>query len=267
MRLDQVYGTVAAFTDEELRAFIRADRTRRSSVERLGDQVFLGWLIRAFDRGPLAEARFRASAAIREAGLPEPHPIRAAATRLLPPLVTLVAVFAAVVAFGAVFVRMLPISPIDRATLGEGWTFIGLGAGALLAALVARSDLRAGTRDPADVFGERLLGVMQAVYSIIAAVAALPLAFIVVVMAVPDLADLASIVVFSAAVILVATGVRVGLRTRALFGVWRPFEDAALAAVAHGRIGDLDEHLLMLPLETAIRTSTVPVGSLQATAT
>jgi hypothetical protein len=266
MRLDQVYGTVASFTDDELRAFIGADRRRMSAVARIADQVFLGWLVRLFDRSPLAEARYRASVAIREAGLPTPHPIRAAASRLLPPLVTLVAVFAAFVTFGTVFIRNLPISPMDRATLGESWTFIGLGGGALLAALMARSDMQAGPRDPADVFGGRLLAVVQGVYSIMAALAALPLAFIVVVMAAPDVADLASVVLPVAALLLIVFGLRVALRTRPLLGVWRPLEDAALAAVAHGRIDSLDERLLMLPLETAIRSAALPAGGLQATA-
>lgn len=266
MRLDQVYGTVATLTDEELRAFIRADRVRRSAIERAADQVFLGWIVRSFDRSPLAEARTRASAAIREAGLPEPHPIRAAAASLLPPLVTLVAVFAAAITFGAMFLRALPIAPVDRAMLGEAWMFIGLAVAALLAALVARSSLRAGPRDPADVFGERLLGVLQGLYLIMAALALLPLAFIVVVMAAPDVADVATIGLFLSAVALILAGVRAGLRARALNGVWRPFEDAALAAVAHGHIDALDERLLMLPLDAAIRTSAVPPAGLPATA-
>ena len=264
MRLDQVYGTVATFTYQELRAFVRADRVRRRAIERAADQLFLGWVVRAFDRSPLAEARSRASAAIREAGLPEPHPIRAAASTLLPPLVTMVAVFAAVVTFGAVFLRTLPIAPADRSLLGEGWTFIGLGAASVLAALVARSALHAGPRDPADVFGERLLRAMQGLYSMMAALALLPLAFIVVVMILPNLAEVARIVLFVSALALIIAGVRAGLRTRVLSGVWRPFEDAALAAVAHGRIDELDERLLTLPLATAIRSSAVPAGELQA---
>lgn len=266
MRLDQVYGTVATFNDEELRAFVRADRVRRRAIERAADQLFLGWVVRAFDRSPLAEARARASAAIREAGLPEPHPIRAAASTLLPPLVTLVAVFAAVVTFGAVFLRTLPISPTDRSLLGEGWTFIGLGAASVLATLVARSSLQAGPRDPADVFGERLLRAMQGLYAIMAGLALLPLAFIVVVMILPDLTEVATIALVVSAFALIVGGIRAGLRTRVLSGVWRPFEDAALAAVAQGRIDELDQRLLTLPLETAIRTTAVPAGGLEATA-
>ena len=266
MRLDQVYGTVATLTDEELRAFIRADRARRSALERAADQLFLGWIVRSFDRSQLAEARSNASAAIRQAGLPEPHPIRAAASTLLPPLVTLVAVFAAAITFGTMFLRAVPISPIDRGMLGEGWVSISLGTAALLAALVSHGALRAGPRDPADVFGERLLGALRSLYVVMAALALLPLAFIAVVVALPDLAKLATIVMVVSALLLIVLGARAGMRARALNGVWRPFEDAALAAVARGHISSFDDYLLTLPLELAIRSSAVPAGGLEATA-
>lgn len=267
MRLDQVYGTVATFNDEELRAFIRADRVRRSKLERAADQLFLGWIVRSLDRSELGEARSNASAAIREAGLPVPHPIRAAASTLLPPLVTLVAVFAAAITFGTMFLRVLPISPIDRGILGEGWASGSLGGAALLAALVAHSALRAGPRDPADVFGERLLGALRSLYLTMAALALLPVAFIGVVMVVPDLAELATIVLVVSALVLIVIGARAGLRARALNGVWRPFEDAALAAVARGHISTFDDYLLTLPLATALRTAPVSAGELQATTT
>ena len=227
----------------------------------------MGWLVRSFDRSPLGEARASASAAIREAGLPEPHPIRAAAASLLPPLVTLVAVFAAAITFGTIFLRSLPISATDRAMIGEGWASAWLGIAALLAALATHSSLRSGPSDPADVFRERLLGALRALYLITATVAVLPVAFIGVVAAVPDVADVATIILLVAALVLIVAGIRPVLRTRALHGVWRPFEDAALAAVAHGHISALDERLLTLPLETAIRTVTVPGEGLQATTT
>ena len=71
-------------------------------------------------------------------------------------------------------------------------------------------------------------------------------------MLMPDVADVATLGLFIAALGLIGSGLRVGLRTRALNGVWRPFEDAALAAVAHGRISDLDERLLAQPLDMVL---------------
>ena len=78
-------------------------------------------------------------------------------------------------------------------------------------------------------------------------------AFVAIVMAMPDMADLATVLLAVTALALLVAGLRAGLRTRALSGVWRPFEDAALAAVAHGRISDLDERLLAQPLDTVVR--------------
>lgn len=267
MRLDQVYGTLAGFTDEELAAFIRADRVRRSAMERAADLIFMGWLVRSVDRSPLGEARATASAAIREAGLPEPHPIRAAAASMLPPLVTLVAVFAAAITFGTVFFRSMPMMAADREMVGTVWASIWLGIAALLAALVTHGSLRAGPRDPADVFRDRLLGALRVLYLVTAGVAVLPVAFVGIVMAVPDLADLATIVLVVSAVVLIVAGIRAVLRTRTLHGVWRPFEDAALAAVAHGHISAFDERLLTLPLETAIRSTAGLREGLGATST
>jgi hypothetical protein len=267
MRLDHVYGTLAGFTDEELRAFIRADRVRRSRLERAADQVFMGWLVRAFDRSQLSEARAIASAAIREAGLPEPHPIRAVAAGLLPPLATFVAVFAMAITSGSLFIRGLPIPAADRAMLAEGWASLGLGTAALLAALVTHGALRAGPRDPADVFGERIFGALRTLYLVVAGLALLPVTFITAVMAVPDLAELTTIILSVVAVVLLVAGIRAGLQTRKLNGVWRPFEDAALAAVAHGHISAFEERLLTQPLEAAMQVTKVPAGELRATAT
>jgi hypothetical protein len=254
MRLDEVYGTLASFTDEELRAFVAADRRRRTAVERAADRLFLGWLVRLSANDPLAEARVRASAVLREAGLPKPQPTRVALRGLLPPLVALLSVSATAAFFGMMLSNVLAIAPAERAVLGEESLSIGMAAGALLAWLIARRSTDAGPREPADVFGQRLQAAVATLYGMTAGLALLPLAFVVVVIHMPSVADLATVVVLLAGLALITNGLRVGLHARALSGVWRPFEDAALAAVAHGRISDLDEHLLAQPLETVLRS-------------
>jgi hypothetical protein len=252
MRLDEVYGTLASFSDSDLRAFVVADRRRRSAIERAADQVFFGWLVRRFAKDRLAEARLNASAAIREAGLAEPHPTRVAARRLLPPFVTMFSVFAATAAFWTALANVLSMDPADRAAAGGEALSIGLAAGALMAWLVARNPREAGPQEPADVFGDRLQAAIATVYATTAGFAILPIAFVALVMMLPEIADLATLGLFVAGLALIGSALRVALRARALIGVWRPFEDAALAAVAHGRISDLDERLLAQPLDSVL---------------
>ena len=253
MRLDEVYGTLASFSDEELRAFVAADRRRRSALELLADQFFLGWLVRAFATDPLTEARVRASAAVREAGLPEPRPGRVAARRLVPPLTVAVSVFVSTFALLTVLGHALWTAQAGQAADNDALP-IAIAAAALMAWLVARTTPHSGPTDPADVFGDRLQAAVATLYGTAAGLAVLPTAFVVVVVSNPDVAELATLGLLLAALALAAIGARVGLRTRALSGVWRPFDDAALAAVAHGRISDLDERLLTQPLDAVLGT-------------
>ncbi len=255
MRLDEVYGTVASFSDEEIRAFVAADRRRRRPLELIADQVFLGWLVRLSASDPLSEARVRASAAVREAGVPEPHPGRVAARRLLPPLVVAVSVLVSTFALLTVLGHALGMDQSDGTGAGGDALSVALAAGTLMAWLVARDPAQAGPREQADVFGDRLQTAVATLYATTAGLALLPIAFVVVVMLNPELADLATFGLPLAALALGLKGVRVGLRMRALSGVWRPFEDAALAAVAHGRISDLDERLLAQPLDVVVRNA------------
>ena len=126
MRLDEVYAALASFSDDELRAFVAADRRRRRSVELMADRVLLGWLVRQFGTDPLTEARVRAIAAIREAGIAEPRPGRVAARRISQPLVVAISVFASTVALLAVLGHALAMTSADRSAAGNEAVSIGL---------------------------------------------------------------------------------------------------------------------------------------------
>lgn len=253
MRLDEVYGTVAAFSDRELRAFAAADRSRRRRLEVVADQFFLGWVVRAFANDPLAEARRRATQVLREDGIDVPRPTRDAMRDVIPPVVALVAVFTAAAGLSIVGLNMLPIMPEERADLVQAAISIGLSIGGLLAWLIAREPLLDGPRKPVDVFGHRLLGALATLYGVTALVAIMPVGIVAIAIAAPEIVDIATIALALIVAGLAIAGLRAARRARVLNGVWRPFDDAALGAAAHGRIDPLEEQLLVLPLETVLR--------------
>jgi hypothetical protein len=175
-----------------------------------------------------------------------------AARRLVPPLIVAISVSASTFAFLTVLGSVLSMQHGDGSAGGSDATSIALAAGALMAWLVARSPSHAGPREHADIFGERLQAAVATLYATTAALAILPIAFVAVLILNPDLADVATFGLLVAASAIAWKGVRVGLRARPLSGVWRPFEDAALAAVARGHISDLDERLLRQPLDVVV---------------
>jgi hypothetical protein len=253
MRLDEVYGTVAAFSDQELRAFAAADRSRRRRLEVVADQFFLGWLVRAFASDPLAEARRNATRVLREDGIDVPRPTRDAMRDLLPPVIALLGVFTAASGLSIVGLNVLPILPEERADLVQAAISIGLSIGGLLAWLIAREPLLDGPRRPVDVFGHRLLAALATLYGVMALVAIMPVSVVAIAIAAPEIVDAATIVLVLTVVVLALAGIRAARRARVLNGAWRPFDDAALGAAAHGRIDPMEERLLVLPLETVVR--------------